>query len=45
MTLTTALQTGAIVKVWGVPLAGAGAGSGTLAAYVLAYYTGTLPGL
>jgi hypothetical protein len=44
-TLTAALQTGAVVKVWGVPLAGAGAGGGTLAAYVLAYYTGTLPGM
>lgn len=44
-TLQAALGAGAIVKVWGVPLAGTTAGNGTLAAYVLAYYTGTLPSM
>jgi hypothetical protein len=44
-TLTAALTTGAIVKVWGVPVGGAAPGNGTLAAYVLAYYTGTAPGM
>jgi Domain of unknown function (DUF4382) len=44
-TLSAALTTGAIVKVWGVPLAGPTPGSGTLAAYVLAYYSGTPPGM
>jgi len=45
-TVTAALTAGAIVKVWGVPVAPqAPATTGTLAAYVLAYYTGTLPNM
>jgi len=45
-TLQAALTTGAVVKVWGVPQAPvAPATTGTLGAYVLVYYTGTLPGM
>ena len=39
-TLQAALQNGTIVKLWGVPQTG-----GTIGAYVLAYYTGTMPNM
>jgi hypothetical protein len=45
-TMEQALGNGAVVKVWSVPQAPmAPATTGTLQAYVLAYYTGTLPNL
>jgi Domain of unknown function (DUF4382) len=45
-TLQAALTSGAIVKVWGVPQAPvAPATSGTLGAYVLVYYSGTMPNM
>jgi len=45
-TLQAALTAGAIVKVWSVPQAPAPpASSGTLKAYVLAYYSGTMPNM
>jgi hypothetical protein len=44
--LTSGLVTGAPVKVFGVPQAPVPpATAGTLRAYVLAYYTGTMPGM
>jgi hypothetical protein len=44
--LTSGLVTGAPVKVFGVPQAPvAPATAGTLRAYVLAYYSGTMPGM
>jgi Domain of unknown function (DUF4382) len=44
-TVEAALLAGAPVKVYGVPVAPAmGATAGTLNAYVLTYYTGTMPG-
>jgi hypothetical protein len=36
--MTNGLAAGAVVKVYGVPQA-----NGTLQAYVLTYYTGTMP--
>jgi len=45
-TLQAALTAGAIVKVWSVPQAPVPpATTGTLKAYVLAYYTGTMPNM
>jgi len=45
-TLQATLTAGAIVKVWSVPQAAVPpATSGTLKAYVLAYYTGTMPSM
>jgi Domain of unknown function (DUF4382) len=45
-TLQAALTAGAIVKLWSVPQGPvAPATSGTLKAYVLAYYTGTMPNM
>ena len=45
-TMEQALAAGAVVKVWSVPQAPvAPATTGTLRAYVLAYYTGTLPNM
>ena len=45
-TLQAALTAGAIVKVWSVPQAPVPpAASGTLKAYVLAYYIGTMPNM
>ena len=45
-TLQAALTAGAIVKVWSVPQAPVPpASSGTLKAYVLAYYSGTMPNM
>jgi len=46
MTMEQALGNGTVVRLWSVPQAAvAPATSGTLRAYVLAYYTGTLPNL
>jgi uncharacterized protein DUF4382 len=46
MTMEQALGNGAVVRLWSVPQAAvAPATTGTLRAYVLAYYTGTLPNL
>jgi hypothetical protein len=44
--ITTGLSDGAPVKVFGVPQAPiAPATSGTLRAYVIVYYTGTMPSM
>jgi len=44
--ISTGLSTGAPVKVFGVPQAPmAPATTGTLRAYVIVYYTGTMPGM
>ncbi|MGH8133345.1 MAG: DUF4382 domain-containing protein [Steroidobacteraceae bacterium] len=42
-TLTTALTAGTPVKVWGIPQPAGTQMSGALKAYVLVYFTGTLP--
>jgi hypothetical protein len=42
-TFTNSLTSGTLVKVWGVPQPAGLAASGALKAYVIMYYTGTLP--
>lgn len=42
-TFTNNLTTGTLVKLWGVPQPAGTAASGALKAYVIIYYTGTLP--
>ncbi len=44
-TMTAALSVGAPVKVYGVPQAPVAPAAGTLRAYVLVYYTGTMPSM
>jgi hypothetical protein len=44
-TMTAALSVGAPVKVYGVPQPPVAPAAGTLRAYVLVYYTGTMPSL
>ncbi|HSY05575.1 MAG TPA: DUF4382 domain-containing protein [Steroidobacteraceae bacterium] len=44
-TMTAALSVGAPVKVYGVPQAPVAPAAGTLRAYVLVYYTGTIPSM
>ena len=42
-TFTNSLTAGTLLKVWGVPQPAGTAASGALKAYVIVYYTGTLP--
>lgn len=42
-TFTNSLVAGSLVKLWGVPQPAGTAASGALRAYVIIYYTGTLP--
>ncbi|HLJ38530.1 MAG TPA: DUF4382 domain-containing protein [Steroidobacteraceae bacterium] len=42
-TFTNSLVTGSLVKLWSVPQPAGTAASGALKAYVIIYYTGTLP--
>ena len=43
MTFTNSLTAGTLLKVWSVPQPAGTAASGALKAYVIVYYTGTLP--
>jgi hypothetical protein len=43
MTFTNSLTAGTLVKLWGVPQPAGTAESGALKAYVIIYYSGTLP--
>jgi len=42
-TFTNSLTAGTLLKVWGVPQPAGTAASGALKAYVIVYYSGTLP--